>query len=384
MQGHEGIGEQVVAEAVAAIIVGHRRSDRQIDQPQLFIRAHQGPDIGAAGVFPGVVWPGIVAKLAGMGDCVENPAHLARARIESAHMTGGRLAIVGAFGHGRTHHDDIADDYRRGTHGIERRIDGSAEAALEIDTAGAAEFRVGPAGRRIDGQQESAATGIKQPFFVAISPMRETPRHESVHRGPPIEIKHRVETPERFPGSWIDGGDLAEGGRRVQHAVYHQRRHFIGVSTERTAVLHDLVVFPQCLVQGIPGPGDLQALHVVRVDLIEGRVFRVRGIASIAAPFAVLGSLLRQSGIGAQVGAQARRQQRKQPMSGFGAKRKIHCRRTTHGSPSTTISGGDPSMVTATCCRPSTRKVTGGPIGCAGSATSAIVAPVCLSRATNG
>ena len=60
----EALGEQVVARPMAAVVVGRRRFDRQVDEPQLFVHRDLRPDADVAVDGPGLVLPRVVAELA--------------------------------------------------------------------------------------------------------------------------------------------------------------------------------------------------------------------------------------------------------------------------------------------------------------------------------
>src|SRR5690606_35890503 len=57
---HEAAAEQVVALAVAAILIDRRRAERQVDDAALVIDGHQAPDVDAGPVAPAVAGPRVV------------------------------------------------------------------------------------------------------------------------------------------------------------------------------------------------------------------------------------------------------------------------------------------------------------------------------------
>ncbi len=110
IEGEQGIGVEVVADAVAAVIVEDGGAGGRVDDAVLGVESHAGPVVGGAGSLPGIGRPGFVARFAGMGDGVEGPAQLAGADVEGADVAGGRgvgLGIAAA-------HDDqiLVDDAR--------------------------------------------------------------------------------------------------------------------------------------------------------------------------------------------------------------------------------------------------------------------------------
>src|SRR5262245_59961196 len=84
-----------------------------------------------------------------------------------------------------------------------------------------------------------------------------------------------VERPELAPRGGVEGEDLEPRGGRVEDAVDDDR-----VALDLRAVVG---ARPSALV----GPGDLQWLHVTPVDLREGRVLLVAGVAAVGRPPAI-------------------------------------------------------------------------------------------------
>ena len=60
----EALGEQVVAGTMAAVVIGRRRFDRQVDQAEIFVDGDLRPDAGVAVGRPRLVLPRVVAELA--------------------------------------------------------------------------------------------------------------------------------------------------------------------------------------------------------------------------------------------------------------------------------------------------------------------------------
>src|SRR5215212_4556305 len=78
------VAEQIRPDAVGAIVIVSRRADRQVDDATFLIDAHLTPDIDAADVFVGVLWPGVVAKLAGLRNRVKHPFQFTRNDVVGA------------------------------------------------------------------------------------------------------------------------------------------------------------------------------------------------------------------------------------------------------------------------------------------------------------
>ena len=87
-------------------IVG-RRAERKVDVAELFIGAHDRPDVGVAGVLPGAVLPSLVAVLARLGDRMEHPEFLTGPDIETTHIAGSSLLRRLRVRDRRAHDDDI-------------------------------------------------------------------------------------------------------------------------------------------------------------------------------------------------------------------------------------------------------------------------------------
>ncbi len=86
VQADEARGEQIVAGAVAAVEIVRRRAEGDVHIAQLLVAANNRPRVGAAGVLPRTVFPGLVAEFALLRDGMEGPQLLARAHIESANV----------------------------------------------------------------------------------------------------------------------------------------------------------------------------------------------------------------------------------------------------------------------------------------------------------
>ena len=154
VDGHHALRVEVVAEAVAAVLVDGRRLDGQIDEARLGVSRELGPGADVARPLPGAVLPRLVAGLARVGNRVEAPHLLARARIEGPDGALGVRAVdvAQALEHRRADDDDVADDERRGMQAnltllqVDLLVLADDDALLEVDDAVLAEARR-PAGR---------------------------------------------------------------------------------------------------------------------------------------------------------------------------------------------------------------------------------------------
>src|SRR5688572_33479425 len=98
----------------------------------------------------------------------------------------------------------------------------------------------------------------------------------------------RAPRPQRLAGGGVssdDGAPLA--GSEVEDAVDHDRRRLGGDRLRRRAEVVEL-----------PGPGDLQVVHVLARDLVERRVARAALVGRVGAPLAVRAAFLSAGGDG--------------------------------------------------------------------------------------
>ena len=165
----DGVAVQVRALAIAAVVVGRRRTDRRVDDAALGVDGEERPDVGAGSVLPAVAFPRLDARLAGARDGVERPQQLAGLRVPAADVaveTGARrlLAVVAAGD------DDVLVDRRRRGE-AEAAVDVAADARLEIDRARVAVAE--PGGRLaalgVDREQTIAGAAEQARRRVAIA-----------------------------------------------------------------------------------------------------------------------------------------------------------------------------------------------------------------------
>ena len=153
----EALGVEVVAGAVAAVLVDGRRLDRQVDEARFGIDRDLRPHAGVAGPLPRAVLPRLVTGLARARHRVEAPDLLAGAHVEGAHqaLDVRAVEIAEAFEHRRADDDHVVDDGRRRVQADFALLEvdlhllavlADHHADLEIDDALVAERR-GSAGR---------------------------------------------------------------------------------------------------------------------------------------------------------------------------------------------------------------------------------------------
>src|SRR5262245_33250763 len=129
----ERVGEQVVSEAMTAVHVVRGARQREIREPEFFIRADERPEIRLARVRPRIVFPGLVADFSRPWNHAERPAWLAGAHVERLHVPWRLLFRLRRVAHLGADHHDVAADVRTAA----RRIVGRPrpEPAPQIDAA---------------------------------------------------------------------------------------------------------------------------------------------------------------------------------------------------------------------------------------------------------
>ena len=303
VDGDDAFGEQVVAEAVAAVVVAGRRAGRQVDVPELVVGAQRRPDVGVAGVAPRLVQPGVGAEVVRLRDGAEHPAHVAGARVDPLDPAGRRLpADDEVRDDGRRDHHVAGDDRRRGDpHQVPTLVVGPAplgprDALHQVDPAVVAEVADRLAGAGVHRDQVRLAGAPEDAGIVAVAPVGETARAVAVRRVAAL-VGSRIVHPDGFAGAGVDRRRLVERGGQVEHAVDHQRRRLQAADGDRPVVRapgQRLQV--HVAVDGLPAPGDAQVAEVARVDLVQRGVLRAAVVAGVAAPFAVDGAVLRGGG----------------------------------------------------------------------------------------
>ena len=91
----ETLGEQVIALALASIPVVCWCADRQIDDTELIVGAHDGPDVGITSIGIGIVFPGLVTEFTGFGNGMKSPLQRAGLGVEGAHVARRHLDTAG-------------------------------------------------------------------------------------------------------------------------------------------------------------------------------------------------------------------------------------------------------------------------------------------------
>jgi hypothetical protein len=234
VQRQQGVGVEVVAEAVGAVEIGGGRPGRHEDDAARHVDRHAGPVVGAAAGLAPADGPGLGAGLTGGGDGPEGPPDGAGPHVDGPDVARrGRQAFVDA----PADDQQIAVDgaWRREPHRLEFRR--PAEAFVQIDPAVAPERRDRLAGGRVQRVDE-AIDGGEDPRRPAVRPVGDpTVRATALHAG--------VERPAERPGRRVEGDGPVMRRRRVERPADDDR-----------------VGLQPTVLAGVVGPGDLQARHV--------------------------------------------------------------------------------------------------------------------------
>ena len=158
----EALRIEIVARAVAAVVVVTGRGERQVRETPFRIGGRMGPHVGVAAVDPrrliavGINPPGLDPGLAFERDGVERPELLAGPDIEAADVTPrrllrGRHLVVEDVADKRADDDDLVHDERRRVPVVIGRI--ADQALPQVDHPVVAEVGIAHPGPRIDRDQ---------------------------------------------------------------------------------------------------------------------------------------------------------------------------------------------------------------------------------------
>ena len=154
LERDDGRPEQIAADAVHAVEVIRRRSERHVDDAAPRVDRHLAPVVHAADVLPGVLRPGVIAELARPRYGVEGPHQLAGQHVVGADVAGGRHV---AFAGRAANDDEILEDLAR-----DARLDvadalrlAAVEPDTQVDDTVGAERHDRLAGLRVDLLQQA-------------------------------------------------------------------------------------------------------------------------------------------------------------------------------------------------------------------------------------
>ena len=267
---------------MAAVVVARRQLDRQIHEAELFVHGDLSPRAGVAGVGRRVLLPGVASVLAELRNRVEDPQALARAHVEAADvalLVAAALGIAAGSVRGADDDDVFRDRRRRVESDLARdEIHLLVVVFFQIDDAALAERRDRRAGFRVQRDKAIAWRDVENAFVArVVAPVREAAPRQLPRRVRAARALVLAVHPQHLAGGRVerDHGAPRSAGR-VDDALHHQRRRL------------ELELGPRTEIVGLEPPGDLELAEVARVDLIERRVPRMRDVAAVAAPLAVL------------------------------------------------------------------------------------------------
>ena len=231
----QGLREEVVAEAVDAVVVVGRRPRRQVHVAELVVAGEHRPDVGVARVAPRVVQPGVDPELVGaVGHGVEVPRVLAGPDVPGPDPARDRLLGDAAVGDVRAVDDAVAHHDGRRVDAEEHRVQVVALVTARprqphhrVDPAAAVpEVGARPARLRVDADQVAVAGAPEDALVsLAVGPVGDAPlRPRVAHGRGALFVALRVVDPEGLAGRRVDGDALRERGVEVEHAADHQRR----------------------------------------------------------------------------------------------------------------------------------------------------------------
>ena len=168
------VGEEIVAEPVAAVKVKRRRAETGENQSALHVNTQATPGIGPASVFPGgVAFPGFVSELAGLGNSVKAPDLFTGSDVECANVArrGDRRPLVA-----RDADDDrVLPDRHGGGRAVIHSRDFGIEFLAEVANAAVAELGVELSGRGVEREQPAVGNSMNDPSLasrLAVGPVR--------------------------------------------------------------------------------------------------------------------------------------------------------------------------------------------------------------------
>ena len=215
---HEARAEQVVAGAIAAVLIDRRRAERHVDDAAPGVDGEEAPDVDAAAVLPGLAGPGVVEALARLRHRAERPHQAPVVQIPRAHVAGGaagRVLLRRAAGD----HEVLVDDRRRA------QPVAAGEAAedlgrVQVDDAVGAEGGVQFPRRRLDRIELGVARSEDD---LRRRPLVTRPVLEAARRG---VARRQLEGPLLLPRRRVEGDDPMVGRHEEHDVADDERRAF--------------------------------------------------------------------------------------------------------------------------------------------------------------
>src|SRR2546422_1640172 len=111
VEGEGAVGEKIITLAISAPEIGGDRAGAAEEDAVFGVERKSTPRIGGAALFPGIVGPGVVEGLAGLGDGGKAPDFAAGEKIEGARIARCRRL---AFAATASDDDEVFEDGRGG------------------------------------------------------------------------------------------------------------------------------------------------------------------------------------------------------------------------------------------------------------------------------
>src|SRR6185312_238076 len=92
--GNEAGTEEIVARAVAAILIDRRRAKGHVYDAALLIDSEKAPNVNARAILPTVAGPGVMIFFARLGNGVERPDQLAGSHVPGTNVAGGTMRRI--------------------------------------------------------------------------------------------------------------------------------------------------------------------------------------------------------------------------------------------------------------------------------------------------
>ena len=208
IQGNQRVSKQIIANAISAIEVKNSRSGGHIDNATIDIDRHAGPVVGGPGIFPRVLRPGVITKLARVGNGVERPAQGSGAYIKGSNVPGRRRV---GFGVCPADNDQIlVDTPGRG------ELDGLLLVRLAQSFAQVDSSLLTKTGNRLTGgcieRVEIIACPGEDAALMAIGPIRDAAAQHA-------SFKIGLEFPDQLAGGRIERDHAAARGGGVENVA---------------------------------------------------------------------------------------------------------------------------------------------------------------------
>ncbi len=279
-QCDNGIGEQVVAEPLATVVIGTGAAGGDENEIAGGIDCNDGPGVGGAGVCGAAVLPGIGSGRTWiLRDGIPRPLESSGDDIESANFAARFVCPAVVLDAGTNDQQVSGDDRRRRFFVISESTRRDAQSMPQIEGSVVAEIRTKLTGRGIHGDQ-AGVDGREKNAPPAIRGFPSGDAACGVIAITHVFVDVRVIRPARIPGEGIERDDATERRGEIERALHIERRGF------KLGGLRS--VAGRVGVAGAIGPSNLQRLHVRAVDGGQRREALATGVMAIGRPVTVL------------------------------------------------------------------------------------------------